>query len=829
MSVDQRDLLSRLEFLPQKGEGPKFLRGLTNRTILALKELYKGQFADSRVPQFRWGDPKIWERSSPLVHSFVKGVLKSWRSLRLDSTHVGNGSQCLRDLLGLEAHLDFEPFSFSAQIGHSPSLCYSCHRPLFICPNGDLACVACLSTAPKECDSGLQRPRKGTVTPLVVSNVSLPKEGSQPVPLTDFVPAARHYFSDISRFMLRDETEGRELREGMKGYSDPVLRNRKTKLALIGRLWKSGMLVETREVFRNIEVFTVVKKLEDQADGSVLVHGRLIFDGRVPNTDWRDPPWVGLSGPGCMAGLDLGAVEEAGLKARLATGDVPDWFYKLGIPRALAGYFGWEGVSTKELAELLRGEGWTGPLPDEEMGKCLGMGVLVMGWSWAVYLAQSALEAIVVGLAPDFRRERQLVQGAPIPQFLVEDASTHVAFWLYVDDFGILSMEKGQGTGRAEHLRGLVRERLEGLGFGCHKEEGGTSAPSVGVLVGGRPARVSPLPERLSLLIGATDFLTQQPLINIAWLECILGMWSWSFLINRPLLATFSAVYPFVRTHRGCIVQWDESARKEMCATVALSVFMVSELTRPWHPGVYMTDASPTGGALVETTDTTLGEIRKESLHASQGGWQVFISPEEGIWEEEREESLKRIPREVFGEKKFMRVLLLCSGKRRVGDMTWHFQKFHWEKGVRTEVDLVDLEVDPPVDLLDLRIYRKIAAKARTGWWAACHASPHCATWSAALLVPVKGGPLPYRDREHPWGLPGLSGRRLHRCQEGSNLLLMCLSILQSVVLGGGSVTLEHPSDKGKAPYASIWATSAVAEFLQTVSGEIFLVDQCCW
>jgi len=210
---------------------------------------------------------------------------------------------------------------------------------------------------------------------------------------------------------------------------------------------------------------------------------------------------------------------------------------------------------------------------------------------------------------------------------------------------------------------------------------------------------------------------------------------------------------------------------------------MVADLTRPWHHSVYQTDASPTGGALVETADVTVREMRGEAIHASQGGWQVFVSEEEEKWEEEREEILKTVPRDICVTKSFMRILMLCSGKRRVGDTTWYFQQCQWEKGILTEVDLVDLEVDPPVDLLDSSTYRIIIKKARAGWWAACHASPPCATWSAALHIRVKGGPHPFRDRDHPWGLPELSGRRLRRCQEGTSLLLMCLSVLQSIVI----------------------------------------------
>jgi len=337
MTCQAKDLITRLELLPCTQEKElQILRGFTNRTISTLKELFRGQFSDSLVPQFRWGDHKIWQASSPLAKKFALETLESWRSVGLYSCPAVR-AQSLRDLLGLDLELEADPLSTII--------------PLAVPVSG--------GAAPE--GANITRPRKGAMTPLVVSNVSLPAEGSYPVPLTSFVPSARHYFSNIARYMLRDEEEGREMRVGLKAYSDPILRNRKTKLALVARLWKSGMIVETESVLRSIEVFTVVKKTEDLEDGKFRILGRLIFDGRVPNTDWKDPPWVGLSGPGCLAGLDLGGVEEAGLKARLATGDVPDWFYRLGIPQALSGYFGWGGSLQRSSSSSLQPKAGVGP------------------------------------------------------------------------------------------------------------------------------------------------------------------------------------------------------------------------------------------------------------------------------------------------------------------------------------------------------------------------------------------------------------------------------------------------------------------------------------
>ncbi len=522
-----------------------------------------------------------WGRSGKRPKELCNRILTLVKGLGFDVAASG-GETDLRSLLGLEASISLQALSskpFNHVLGAPVSTCPVCHRSL-ACQGEDTVCPFCeLNSDPRGAEKGTPKggetqPRKGAMTPLVVENVSLPPEGSTPIALSDFCPAAKFFFADVKRLMLREELEAREKRQGVRSYCDPILRDRKVKLKLCARLWKAGMLRETWRIRRGIDVFTVVKKIEELGGGDFRVLSRLIFDGRLPNTDWRDPPWVGLSGPGCLASLDLGEMEKAGRKAHLATGDVPDWFYRLGVPQELVEWFGWEGVTSLELKVLLTAQNWKGDMPDPKKGNLLGMGVLIMGWSWAVFFAQSALESIVLGLAPELRKERQLVQGAAVPPFHPEDPLTHVAFWLYVDDFGILCMENKGDSGRAATLRAKVRERLKELGFGCHKEEDGNEVPAVGILIGGCPSRARPFPERLGKLMRASDFITSLRLVNIAWLEAILGMWSWSMLLNRPLLSVFAEIYTFVRENRGEIVVWDESARRELAAAVALAPFM---------------------------------------------------------------------------------------------------------------------------------------------------------------------------------------------------------------------------------------------------------------
>ncbi len=115
------------------------------------------------------------------------------------------------------------------------------------------------------------------------------------------------------------------------------------------------------------------------------------------------------------------------------------------------------------------------------------------------------------------------------------------------------------------------------------------------------------------------------------------------------------------------------------------------------------------------------------------------------------------------------------------------------------------------------------------GWWNGCHAAPPCSTWSAALFIKVEDAyqPLPYRDRDHLWGLPNLTGTRKKRCQDGTNLFLFAVAICQAVAGAGGCFTLEHPADRKAWPYPSIWVTDVMLDMLSVTSAHITYLDQC--
>eukprot|EP00974_Lingulodinium_polyedra_P077345 7488835-Lingulodinium_polyedra.AAC.1 len=84
-------------------------------------------------------------------------------------------------------------------------------------------------------------------------------------------------------------------------YVDPAIKGSLLELAV--RMARGGMLRGIRRAEADCGLFTVVKKVEETSAGP-RVHLRLVFDQRLPNELWRDPPWVPLAGPGALAAID---------------------------------------------------------------------------------------------------------------------------------------------------------------------------------------------------------------------------------------------------------------------------------------------------------------------------------------------------------------------------------------------------------------------------------------------------------------------------------------------------------------------------------------------
>ena len=194
-------------------------------------------------------------------------------------------------------------------------------------------------------------------------------------------------------------------------YVDPLIKRDVLKLAV--RMAKAGMLRAAGHCHSTVGLFTVVKKVLDKDEigptGEVLkpagtVILRPVLDQRVPNLLWQDPPWVALGGPGALSSLDLGRFSEGGESAciMMATWDVPDYYYRLGWPPAFSEWFCLPGVELSSLCGSLVSEGRSDLASDlmrsAPDARYVGLVAPAMGWSWAVFLAQSALQDLTHGI-----------------------------------------------------------------------------------------------------------------------------------------------------------------------------------------------------------------------------------------------------------------------------------------------------------------------------------------------------------------------------------------------------------------------------------------------
>jgi hypothetical protein len=102
---------------------------------------------------------------------------------------------------------------------------------------------------------------------------------------------------------------------------------------------------------------------------------------------------------------------------------------------------------------------------------------------------------------------------------------------------------------------------------------------------------------------------------------------------------------------------------------------------------------------------------------------------------------------------------------------------------------------------------------------------PPCGSWSRLLFRP--GGPFPVRNRDRPFGLPGLEGKAKVRCDRGSELFLRHLDLMRGVLTQGGRALHEHPVDPGMKPYPSTFATRPYLDVVQEFGGVETIFDQC--
>ena len=392
-----------------------------------------------------------------------------------------------------------------------------------------------------------QLPKRGDTFPAHWEHLGLPARGSTPVEILQVSTRAAAYLRDWQETLLRADFASAREASGIVAYVDPHFADKEHMMNFAVRFACANMLVAVENAEDNVGLFTAVKKCEME-DGKLDVSLRLVFDQRRSNTGWQPPPWRGL---GSLSGLSYFDFSEQlsadGAHMEYTKGDIPSYFYVLGLPSDMASHFCLEGVDANTLRAEIKKRGVPTLLGK---GDFVGMRVAPMGWSWAVFLAQTTIEDVFdqgpeKGFDMLCQQTRDTDGGAlPVPDPLV-----HIE---YVDDFGIVGCKDGNTNpgelSPVEFARLGARQLLQSAGFDVHKEDFGRS----GELIGGQFMDSWLLPHQRKLLsaVALSQAARRASKVPPSFVETIVATFSWYFLIERAALSIFDVVYRFCRENR---------------------------------------------------------------------------------------------------------------------------------------------------------------------------------------------------------------------------------------------------------------------------------------
>ncbi|CAK0895131.1 unnamed protein product [Prorocentrum cordatum] len=437
----------------------------------------------------------------------------------------------------------------------------------------------------------------------------------------------------------------------------------------------------------------------------------------------------------------------------------------------------------------------------------LALKVLVMRWSWAPFLARSALQACMgTALGVGSVRAR-LARGPPTSQLRGRAGGCEALDWARTGDCGVMASSASAKGGEKElpsSMAAKVKSHVESAGLAVHGEEGAMGLESLGAVLRGRPCVIGLCPLKTCRLALVALALVGGPCWTATMLERLVGFWAWAAVFQRTSLAILDQVCHEMRRPSSSAAAFRLSAvaRAELAAAAYCAPLMVTCPESPWARRAFVTDSSDVGYG-VAVAQATVEEIRAESRYCELRGWTIaaedfYTSDGCGGYAHDADELAQAAAPVVGGPSvRVFGFLYLFAGVRRSGDLEEYLRRRAGSAGVLIEVWSLDAVIDPKRDLADPDFLNVIVGLVDKGYF------------------------------RGPWGradirLTSLERRRL---ELGAKSPMAVLAVIRAVCMGGG--LSEHPPDPGGPPCPSIWDLAELKDLVEDFGGWVDFLDQC--
>ena len=380
-------------------------------------------------------------------------------------------------------------------------------------------------------------------------------------------------------------------------YWDPVLKNSKAiRTKLLIDLWRVGVISFRTSIKASVGLFFVKKKTPEFI--------RMVVDCRISNIHHRSPPVTRLGSGSGFIDFDLspemlgrkfgGDASQVGWGSEM---DVSDCFYQFSMPE-MSKWFGIDDPRPFKEWQL-HGVNFN-TVFDEDLNQEVHInsdtvlypviGVMPMGWSWALWFANETVAAIANGST--INPPAEIREKMRVPQLWETETVTST----YVDNVAVFGAKQSDVALRIQQLSEAFAKH--DIPVVWTYPEPTRCIETVGVILDFEKKVVRNKPNRLWKIFKAGHELCRRSKVRAEVVEVWLGHATSAMRLAPFLLSCFSLIYRFVRLYRGSRVKLWPAVRAEIMQASSLIWFGRAELGGHYIRAVDMGDSSNIGYAM---------------------------------------------------------------------------------------------------------------------------------------------------------------------------------------------------------------------------------------